>query len=112
MVNGKNSSRSTITLYSYNCLEYCPEEEVGPGGGESCEGIRYWSVASDWDNNKVPEENDDVIIRSNCVYIFDVYMTPVLQSVTVYGTLIWKNNATDLSLTMNTRLLYNRGGTI
>ena len=43
---------------------------------------------------------------------FDVESTPVLNSVTVYGTLIWVNSKTDASLTMNTKIMFNRGGTI
>lgn len=52
------------------------------------------------------------MIRRNCVFYFNVQSTPVLNSVTVYGTLIWLNDAPDLSLTMNTRVLFNRGGVI
>lgn len=116
MINGKNPDRKILTLRGFECLEECPlvPREDGFGGDDDlpCPGIRRWSVASDWDSGTVPVAFEDVVIRRNCIFYFDVTSTPTLNSLTVYGTLIWLNNNHGLSLTLNTRILYNRGGDI
>lgn len=115
-VNGKNYSKSSVTIFAYNCFLYCPNVETpsgGSGGGnqDSCPGDRWWSNPNHWDSGKVPVEGENVYIRKGCLYIFDLAESPVYNQIVVEGTVIF-NNQQSSSLIMKTKFLFNRGGKI
>jgi hypothetical protein len=103
-------TRRQVTLFGYNCLLYCPTIDYsiyGPNGEPPCPGYKYWSKPSSWDDNIVPIAGQNVLIRRNCIYIYDVPSSPILGSVVVEGKVIW--DVQD-SLVMNTKFLFIRGG--
>lgn len=73
-----------------NCMEEIVERE------EESE-YRYWSDESNWPDEKLPEEGEDVHIESGWKMILDIEETPIFKLVRVNGLLIFSNE-TDVHL--------------
>lgn len=57
----------------------------------------YWSDTSNWPNNTLPVEGQDIEIKSNWNMVFDIAESPNLGYIEINGRLSFKND-TDLHL--------------
>jgi len=66
--------------------------------------IRKWSDPTNWPNNKIPNDGDDVEIKSGWQMVLDV-STKNLNQLTINGYLVFNNTVDDLSLNANIILI-------
>jgi len=99
VMNGKNKTYPEaiqhFNFVGHRCLTSCVEEIVEVDEPEA--EFRYWSDASNWPNETIPVEGDDVHIISGWKMILDVEETPVFELMRVNGILIFSNE-TDIHL--------------
>lgn len=99
VVNGKNKTypeaEQKFNFEIVRCETDCFEviEEVEEPEAE----FRFWSDASNWPNETVPVEGDDVHIEPGWKMILDVEETPVFELIRINGILIFSNE-TDIHL--------------
>lgn len=55
----------------------------------------YWSDVTNWPEERLPEEGEDVEIISGWNMILDLEETPILNMLTVNGRLTFSNNETN-----------------
>lgn len=88
VVNGVNPSKRQLRMTGYRCIGQC-NAVVDKTPVEDRE--RLWSVAADWDEGgKVPEANENVMIKAGWNMIFDIEETPQLDMVEIKGRLTFK----------------------
>jgi len=70
---------------------------------------RVWSNAASWEggHGKVPEEGDEVEIKSGWNMIFDIEDSPLLASLIINGKLTFKD---DGDKRLNAKIMYVRAG--
>ena len=69
---------------------------------------RYWSDATNWPDETLPVDGDDVIIEPGWDMILDIPETPILNSLEINGILTF--NDTDYDITLNSHRVYVRAG--
>jgi hypothetical protein len=95
-VNGKNKTRSKVTIKGYRCNGPCLDEIQDIAINET--DVRRWSDPASWDNGRVPEAGEDVVIQSGWNMLFDIDQTPILNMVTINGRLRFEDALQDLHL--------------
>jgi hypothetical protein len=91
LVNGKNRSDNpyaerTLHFKGYRCVGSCVEEIKLNATAEAAP--RYWSDTSNWPNNTMPAEGDDVHIEPGWNMIYDLNVSsPIYKLVRVNGNL-------------------------
>lgn len=60
-------------------------------------GVRYWSDVSNWPNETLPAEGEEVHIESGWNMILDIEETPIFENVRINGILTF-GNETDIHL--------------
>jgi hypothetical protein len=101
LVNGKNMSNNTYaerTLHfkGYRCwpVNSCVEEIALNATAEAAP--RYWSDTSNWPNNTLPKEGDDVHIEPGWNMIYDLNVSsPVYKLVRVNGNFTFQQDGKD-----------------
>jgi hypothetical protein len=93
IINGKDKSKS-VSEKTYDisvvfgCDASCDVEEVEEEVEEDIlNSILYWSDHSNWPNETLPVEGDDVEIKSGWNMILDIEETPVFENITINGRL-------------------------
>lgn len=92
-INGKE--RTYLNLKAFKCYLNCPNQQPsvvkeGP--------VRLWSNASQWPNQQVPQDGDDVIIPADWTLLLDVN-TSSLSTLTILGDLYFDPTKAELVLT-------------
>lgn len=83
-INGKNSSRRSIRLNGYRCVNTCPgmgaivEKELETT-------VRYWSNPEHWTKGVVPKFNESVEVESGWNMIYDLEESPIYDMVQING---------------------------
>lgn len=84
VINGRNQTRNSVRLRGFRCVYNCnPVVE----DKELEMNFRRWSNASDWESGKIPEEGEDVEIKSGWNMIFDIEESPKLRNLQINGRL-------------------------
>jgi len=78
-----------LHLVATRCIGECNVVVVEE---ETEETVRNWSDASNWPNEVVPQEGDDVEIPSGWNMTFDIAETPILNSLTINGYLFFSDD--------------------
>jgi hypothetical protein len=98
VVNGKSKTHplaeQTVEMEGVRCVGSCVEAIVEV---ETEIGVRYWSDVSNWPNETLPVEGDDVHIESGWNMILDIEETPVFELIRINGVLTFSNE-TDIHL--------------
>lgn len=93
IVNGYNQSadpseESNLLLNGVRCVGSCTEDIVEV---ETESEFRLWSDVSNWPNEELPKEGDDVHIMSGWNMILDIKETPIFKLVRVNGILTFSD---------------------
>ena len=89
LINGKNSSRSTVNLVGYRCVGSCMAAiENDTAVIENT--TRRWSNASSWDTGKIPLAGEDVVIQSGWNMLYDLEESPIFNYVQINGRLTFE----------------------
>jgi hypothetical protein len=80
IINGQNQGsdplkESNLILTGVRCVTSCNEDIVEV---ETESEFRYWSDVSNWPNEELPKEGEDVHILSGWNMILDIEETPIL----------------------------------
>lgn len=85
-VSGRNKTiREWIDVNGLRCLNTCPQDLVGTNRENF---TRYWSDATNWPNNTLPKEGQNVTIPDAWNLVLDC-ATPIFNYVEVRGYLIF-----------------------
>jgi hypothetical protein len=102
IVSGKNQTNNTyvkqhVIMKGNRCpLGVCPAELINTSA-PSENRTRYWNTSTDWPNNTIPVEGEDVHIESSWNMVMDMNPTPIYKLVRVNGNLTFNpNNDTEL----------------
>jgi hypothetical protein len=68
---------------------------------------RYWSDVSNWPDETLPVEGDDVHIESGWNMILDIEETPIFESLRINGVLSFGN---DTDIHLRTKYIFIRAG--
>ena len=94
VINGKNSTRSLLSVKTHECiLGYCIIEKVSTGEIESSP--RMWSDKDSW-GGTLPVDGDDVVIDPTWWVELDLAETPKLNSLEINGRLTFKRDTVAL----------------
>jgi len=89
IINGFNqtadpSDESDLILKGVRCIGSCNEDIVEV---ETESEFRFWSDVTNWPNEELPKEGDDVHIMSGWNMILDIEETPIFKLIRVNGIL-------------------------
>lgn len=83
-VNGRDES-SSMKITGYRCKDYC---KIDPVEDPDVKTELLWSDIDTWPHlGRVPEEGDEVEIKSGWEVTYDVGTSPILKSLEVNGKL-------------------------
>ena len=106
VVNGKNPDKNEILFEGLRCISgVCTLDDIEELELE--EGQRLWSNATNWPNEVLPQEGDEVTIPSNWNMILDIEETPVLESLTINGRLTF---APTMDVHLRSKWIFIRAG--
>jgi hypothetical protein len=104
LVNGKNSSRSSVVMAAERCIGACFD---GIADVVVENGTRYWSNASSWPNNTLPVDGDDTVVQSGWNMVLDLPQTPILSSLQINGILTFLQGS---NITLRAKIIFVRAG--
>jgi hypothetical protein len=95
VINGKNSTKSTLTIQGYRCDGPCLSETNDTVIEDT---VRRWSVAESWPSGKVPVAGEDVEILPGINMLYDVEESPIINLLMINGRLTFEDSVKDLHL--------------
>jgi hypothetical protein len=108
IVNGRNNSlrpdKNIITLTAHRCNGPCMEDITDVALEDK---LRYWSDKTNWPNETLPVEGDEVHIEPGWNMILDIENTPILKMIRINGRLTFKD---DMNITLNAKHIFVRAG--
>jgi hypothetical protein len=97
VINGENPERSDLLLEGLRCISgECPLENVDTVPIEK--NPRYWSKASSWPDERIPEAGEDVEILPGWNMVLDVADPPMIEMLTINGRLSFAQGDYDIHL--------------
>jgi hypothetical protein len=83
--------QTTITFKGHRCIGSCVEEVDFNVTDENR--TRYWNTSTDWPNNTIPVEGEDVHIEPGWNMVFDMGESPIYKLIRVNGNLTFLNTS-------------------